>query len=93
MFWTLLKSYVHKYVAHTPEVVPHLVISLLFVSLKSCSDPLNGFVHFGIRLLLLAVHFLACSYIYANPYVVPTQFWPCVFDLYFPVFPSLVMCS
>lgn len=92
-FCTLLKSYVYKYVAHTPEFVPHLVISLLFVSQKSCSDLSNGFVHFRIKLLLLAAHFLTCSYIYANLYAVPAQLWPCMFDLYFPVFLSLVMGS
>lgn len=88
-----MKFYVHKYVAHTPELMPHLVIALVFVSQSSCGDLFRGLAQFGITLLLLAAHFLACGYIYADLCVVPTRFWPCVFDLCFPVFLSLVMCS
>lgn len=87
-FWTLLKAYVHKYVAHTPEVMPHLVMSLLFVSWESCGELSNGFVQFGIRILLLTAHFLGRSYIDVDLYVVPTQFWPSMFGLCFPIFPS-----
>lgn len=65
---------------------------ILFVSRKNSSGLSSGFVQFVIKLLVLAAHFLLCSYIYANLHVVPTQFWPCMFDLHFPVFPSLVMC-
>lgn len=82
-----------KYVAHTPDLMPHLVIAHLFVSWKSCGDLSDGFVQFRIRLPPLAAHFFACSYIYANLYAVPAQFWPCIFDLYFLVFFSLVTCS